>query len=124
MLISEMVGQYRSVRESTGLLLTPEELMECAINAARFYAGYGPLRLLPSTAIEPEAATGLTIGELALIRPLFVLYAEREQASMLEASRAANLDFYGRSVSEISADIQAAEDGMSERSFVHRIITI
>lgn len=124
MLISEMVGQYRSVRESTGLLLTPEELTECALNAARFYAGYGPLRLLPVGSITPDAATGLTIGELALVRPLFVLYAEREQAAMLEASRAANVDFYGRAVSEIAADIQAAEDRMSERAFVHKIITI
>ena len=124
MLISEMVAQFQAVGETTGLLLDAVQLTYCALNAARFYAGFGPLRLLPATATEPDAATDMTAGELALIRPLFVLYVEREQAAMLEASRAANVEFYGRSVGEIAADILATEGSMAERAFVRAIITV
>lgn len=124
MLISEMVAQFQAVGATTGLLLDEAQLTYCALNAARFYDGFGPLRRLPATATEPDAATDMTAGELALIRPLFVLYAEREQAAMLEASRAANVEFYGRSVGEIAADILATEGSMSERAFVRAIITV
>ena len=70
--------------------------------------------------------TVLSMGEWALIRPLFVLYTERENAMRLEASRAMGLEVYGRAVSEISGDIERMEspDGLPSRAFSHVILEV
>lgn len=128
--LRELVDTYRAVRIDTGLLLAPGELDDCALSAARFYAACGPVRSLAGSgadAMLPEhisMATTLTLGEWSLVRPLFVLYVEREQGAMLEASRANGIEFYGRSVAEVAADIKDTEDRMSERAFVRAIVTV
>ncbi len=67
----------------------------------------------------------LTVGEWSIIKGLFVLYAERENAQRLEASRSLGLEVYGRQVSEITQDILAMErEGIPSAGFVHAIITI
>lgn len=72
------------------------------------------------------ADTVLSMGEWALIRPLFVLYTERENAMRLEASRASGLEVYGRAVSEIASDIAFMEspDGLPSRAFSHAVIEV
>lgn len=128
--LRELVDAYQTTRIDTGLLLAPDQLDDCALSAARFYAAHGPVRALVAAgtdAVLPEhisMATVLTLGEWSLVRPLFVLYAEREQGAMLEASRASGIEFYGRSVAEIAADIKDTEDRMSERAFVRAIVTV
>ena len=128
--LRELVDTYQATRTDTGLLLAPDQLDECALSAARFYAAHGPVRALASAgadAVLPEQismTTVLTLGEWSLVRPLFVLYVEREQGAMLEASRASGIEFYGRSVAEVAADIKDAEDRMSERAFVRAIVTV
>jgi hypothetical protein len=54
--------------------------------------------------------TEVSVGEWAVIRPLFFLYVERENAQRLEGSRALGLEVYGRSVSEIAGDIKEMEN--------------
>lgn len=128
--LRELVDTYQAARADTGLLLAPGQLDECALSAARFYAAHGPVRALADAgadAVLPghiSMDTVLTLGEWSLVRPLFVLYVEREQGAMLEASRAGGIEFYGRSVAEVAADIKDTEDRMSERAFVRSIITI
>lgn len=53
--------------------------------------------------------TDLSSGEWAVIKPLFTLYVERENAMRLEASRVLGVDVYGRSVAEVAADIKEME---------------
>lgn len=66
----------------------------------------------------------LTLSELALIRPLFLLYCERENATHLEASRALGVDVYGRSVAEVTTDIKEYEENLPHRSFVEPAIMV
>lgn len=70
--------------------------------------------------------TVLSVGEWSLIRPLFVLYTERENAMRLEASRASGLEVYGRTVSEIAGDIDRMEspEGLPSKAFSYAIIEV
>lgn len=70
-------------------------------------------------------STELTVGEWSLIRPLFVLYVERENAMLLEASRAAGLEVFGRSVSEVAQDITMMEnETLPSRAFSHALTEV
>lgn len=72
-----------------------------------------------------DADTELTVGEWAIIRPLFALYVERENAMRLEASRALGLEVYGRMASEVTQDILSMErDVIPAAGFCHAIISI
>lgn len=69
--------------------------------------------------------TELSTGEWAVICPLFALYAERENAQRLEASRGLGVDVYGRSVSEVSQEITAMEtEIVPQKAFVHTLIEV
>lgn len=81
---------------------------------------------LPVKALDfIDENTDVTVGEWAVIRPLFVLYAERENAERIEASRAAGIEPYGRSVSEVSQDIAMMEnETLPNKAFSHAIIEV
>ena len=66
----------------------------------------------------------LTASELAIIRPLFDLYNESENAQSLEASRALGLDVYGRSTGEIAQDLREREQMMADLCFVELVVSI
>lgn len=68
--------------------------------------------------------TELTAGEWALIRPLFLLYCEREQALVLESSRVMGVEVFGRQSSEIGPDILQAETELRRAAFFQPVITI
>jgi hypothetical protein len=72
-----------------------------------------------------SADTDLTMGEWAIIKPLFSLYVERECATRLEASRGLGVDVFGRSVSEISQDITVMEtETIPAKTMVHAVIEV
>lgn len=68
--------------------------------------------------------TTVSVGEWSIIRPLFALYIERENAVRLEASRALGLEVYGRTVSEVAADISREEEGLAAKAFSHAVIEV
>ncbi|MDF0506607.1 hypothetical protein POK33_38295 [Burkholderia cenocepacia] len=71
-----------------------------------------PAPSLPDPMPEPGSLsleTAITDSEWAIIRPLFMLYVERENARALEASRGLGVDPYGRSVDQIEGDIRQYE---------------
>ena len=165
MTLDELVTEYAATRAPGWVVLHPAEMLQCGIEATRYYAGYGDIKslsgsdplpgaagsatpivypqpapvdftfptpetpyVLPSTdsgttSTDPVIAdalpikdlglitkdTVLSVGEWTVIRPLFWLYVERENAQRLEASRALGLEVYGRSVSEIAGDISVME---------------
>lgn len=84
------------------------------------------LPALPVTDIEMiDEGTDLTVGEWAIIKPLFVLYIDKENAMLLEATRGMGADPYGRSVSEIAQEISVMEtDTLPAKAFQHAIITV
>lgn len=154
MTIDELVREYLSMRAPGWVVLSDEESLLCGLEAVRFYAAYGTIAsvdlhdtlqeapgaggTLPAPPDEVvvldalpiknlsliDLTTELTVGEWALIRRLFTLYLERENAMRLEASRAMGLEFYGRQASEISQDITTEERELPARTFVHVLIEV
>lgn len=74
---------------------------------------------------ELTAQTDVSRSEWSVIKPLFLLYVERENARALEASRNLGVDVYGRQVGEIQTDIERAEnETMPRMAFFQPIETI
>lgn len=80
--------------------------------------------IAPAMLADIDASTELTAGEWALIRPLFLLYCEREQALVLESGRVLGVDVFGRQSSEIGPDITQAENELRRGAFFQPVITI
>lgn len=153
--LGELAGTHAAVRP--GLTLDESALAQCAVDAARFYAGYGDIRSLSKANLDLQSAPGadedlppppdtppivtdalpirdselidpsteVTTGEWAIIGPLFRLYVERENAMLLEATRGLGADPYGRSVSEVSAEITMMENEiLPQKAFVHTAIEV
>ena len=133
--ITQWVDKFDAERPVGNMLETPIVLAQ-AIAAANFYAGHGALSEhldipLADPAPDPPAQypeitpnTNITVSEWALIRPLFLLYVERENALYLEASRGLGIDPYGRSSSEIAGEIQQLELEIPHKAFQRDVITI
>lgn len=149
MTLSELVSEFASVRRPGWLVMADPELDQFGIEAARYYAAYGDIKSLSGSDVLPGAGdtpagsdpvvapslpvkklelisgdVELTVGEWALIRPLFLLYVERENALRLEASRANGLEVFGRSVSEVSADIEREHEAIQGKAFVYAVESI
>lgn len=134
--LTALATEYMESRASTGLVLDETESLQCLLEAVRYYAGYGTIasvsartaadELAPVTDLAKiEATTVLSVGEWGIVRPLFVLYVERENATRLEASRMMGVDVYGRSVAEIAGDIKMMEDEtIPQRCGTHFLIEV
>lgn len=125
MLLSELSAEYLALRGASGLVLIEEEVLDCAVQAARQYAAYGDITsAADGDAVEIVPSTDITLGELALIRPLFELYCERENAMRISTASAGGIETFGRSVAEIEGDISAYITALPERCYDAEIFTI
>jgi hypothetical protein len=124
--LSALASQFATQERPAGNLLDEETVLAQAMAAARFYAGYAVILARENADPVPAISGGLEIteSEWALIRPLFLLYIERETALQLEASRGMGVDPFGRSASEIAGDIAQAETEMPHRAFFQPILTV
>ncbi len=69
--------------------------------------------------------TEISMGEWAIIKPLFLLYVERDNATRLEASRGLGVDVFGRSVSEVAQEIERMEnETIPTKCFRHVVIEV
>ena len=111
-------------------LLGAEQVEALAVAALRFFAGYAQIEAdygteeakLPPP-IGYDLDTCISLSEWALIKPLFMLYVEREAAIQLEASRGMGIDVFGRSVSEIEQDILNYESSLPLQAFTQPILS-
>ncbi len=79
----------------------------------------------PATSPAPLGPdTDLTDSEWAVVKPLFLLYIERENARALEASRGLGVDPYGRSNDVVEADIRQYEADLPRLAFAQEAETI
>lgn len=101
-------------------------------------AGYG--YPLPGYPLSPQIVAGSPIApvdwiggdtlisqsEWSVIRPLFILYIERENAMLLESTHMFGAEVYGRSSSEINNDIQQMETDpmIAHRMFCQPVISV
>lgn len=124
--LADLAQTFATQERPAGNLLDDETVLAQAVAATRFYAGFAALRAHEGAAPVPDidGDTNITTSEWALIRPLFMLYAERETALQLEASRGMGIDPFGRSASEIAAEVAQAEADMPHRAFYQPIITV
>lgn len=125
--ITDLAHNFITDERPVGMVIDEDQVVHQLVAAVRFYAGYAQLKAFdeyaaPLEKITPE--TDITSSEWAMIRPLFLLYAERENALQLEASRGMGVDVYGRSVSEISSEITQLEADMPYKAFIIPIETV
>lgn len=135
MLLSEIVD---GVMDSppVGLMLDRTFIERSLKKAVRFYCGWQKLAAADVAAdlihdpITADNGIGagqdfdLTPSEYAIIRPLFDLYVEHENAMMLEASRGMGVDVFGRTVDVIQQDINQRELEMQKLAFMEPVETI
>lgn len=146
--LSTLATEFYNLSRPIGLVIDLEQVQQLCADAARFYAAYGSLKSkldaegyesgrVPQTFADIGAPgvvgsgsttvgsnTEVTVGEWAVIRPLFILYVERENAIALEATRSSGADPYGRSVSEVTSDITLAEETAKTNAFFFGIFTV
>lgn len=117
--IGALVDEFIALREAGGLFLGRQQVVGCAIEATRLFAGWAEL-------VDPAAAdldgivetVDVTASEWAIIKPLFLLYVERETATVVENSRSMGIELPGRSSSEVSNQIQQYEAELPQLAFV------
>lgn len=125
--LADLAQSFAEDERPAGNLLDDDSVLAQAVAATRFYAGFAALR--DHEGKEPTGQlingdTDITMSEWALVRPLFLLYMERETALQLEASRGMGADPFGRSSSEIAIEITQLESEMPRKAFYQPIITI
>jgi len=136
--ISELADRFENKERPAGNILDTLDILSQAIAATNFYAGYAalsahlaipiadPAPVTPAPYPEITGETELSVSEWTLIRPLFLLYVERENAIQLEASRGMGIDPFGRPSSEIAADIALMESSaeLPHRASFREVITV
>ncbi|WP_395601211.1 hypothetical protein AB4P95_29805 (plasmid) [Pseudomonas sp. A1437] len=134
MKISQLVDQYLA-ELPIGCVLTEEQIARHLRDAVRQYCGYARLTsaqsldTVHSDLYTPEDVPApvdvdLTHSELAIIRPLWLLYIEHENAMALEASRSQGADPYGRSTPEVKQSILDYERSLPQLTFVFEVRSI
>jgi hypothetical protein len=116
--IAGLAAAFVAERTPIGIFLEPSEVEAQAIAAARIFAGWAELQ--DATATTTQAIVGttdLTTGEWSIIKPLFMLYVERETALVNEASRMQGVEPIGRASSEVGAEITAYEQVMPQLAY-------
>lgn len=133
--LTDIVAAYTD-NQPAGIVLDEASISRLLKKAVRFYCGYATIRSVELDEGEihtPIDATdditggqdyNLNPSEYAIIRPLFDLYVEAENAMNLEASRGMGVDVFGRQVSEIQQDIRQYEIELPRIAFVEPVITI
>jgi hypothetical protein len=136
MKLTDWVDRFTLKERPIGNTVSPEIILDQAIAATNFYSGYGALAehlAIPIDDPAPEppdpypditGETDLTVSEWAIIRPLFLLYVERETGMYLEASRGLGIETFVRSPSEIASEITQMEMEMPHKAFSRAIETI
>lgn len=118
--LGALAAEYEQRRSMAGLFIGYEQVLQCAIMATRFYAGWATLEDPASqgSVFSITADTTVSRDEWAIIAPLFHLYCDREHAVVVESSATAGLQPVGRSSSEVSSDIQLAENELPQKAYV------
>jgi hypothetical protein len=130
--IFDLVTDFMTNQRPVGNLLDADIVTAQCLAATLYYAGYSDLaewRNLPVTdpiTAYPDIAetTVLNESEWAIIKPLFMLYLERENALYLESSRGMGVEQFGRTSSEVIGDINNYELEMPHKAFCYEIETV
>lgn len=119
--LSSLVGRFLDQERGVANILAPDSVTAQAVAAVSYYAGYSPL-----TAGDADigVSTDITVSEWAEIRPLFLLYVERETALHMEATAMLGASGLGRSSSEVAGDISQYEADYPRKVFFFEAFTV
>lgn len=128
MKISVLASQYMAVLP-IGCVLDDEQVLRSLRDATRQYCGCAALasgeKVDANALADGEGQdVDLSHGELSLIRPLWMLYLERENSMALEASRTQGAELYGRSVAETQVSIEMYEQRLPALAFTSDFVTV
>lgn len=135
MLLSEIVEGFME-NLPAGIVVSEETIQRSLKKAVRFYCGYATIRSVGLAADDVHTAIDasdsisgaqdfdLSPSEYAIIRPLFELYVEGENATHLEASRGLGVDVFGRTVSEIAQETLQRESDLPKMAFMEPPVSI
>ena len=76
----------------------------------------------PPTYPAIDGTTDITVSEWAVIKPLFMLYVERENALPQEASRQLGIEVYGRTMDQVQPDIDKYEENLPKLAFSRQVL--
>lgn len=118
----DLARAFAGTERPAGNLLAEDAVVAQAVAATRMYAGYAKLATPPNA--DVDGFTLVSLSEWAVIRPLFLLYVERENALQLEASRGMGVDVFGRDSASVAADILTIEAELPGKAFYRPIVTV
>ncbi|MGO2878508.1 MAG: hypothetical protein ACTIDT_00990 [Halomonas sp.] len=121
--LSTLVQRFADNERGAANILPIESVTAQAVAAVSFYAGFAELTHLAEDA-DIDGSLEITLSEWAEIRPLFILYVERETALQMEATRGMGADVFGRSSSEVGGEIMQMEADLPRRVFFLPIVTV
>lgn len=129
MKIRELSAQYMA-ELPIGCVLTGEQIERSLRDAVRQYCGHADLA--SGESVSASALVGndqaqdvdVSMSELSIIRPLWLLYLEKENSMALEASRAQGAELFGRAVTEVQMSIQDYEMRLPQLCFCEDWVTI
>ncbi|MGL5948127.1 MAG: hypothetical protein ACRCYV_03575 [Aeromonas sp.] len=121
--LSALVVRFMEHERGAANILPSAAVEAQALAAAHFHAAFAGLAALPE-GDEVHADTPISVSEWGQIRPLFMLYVERETALQLEATRGMGADPFGRSSSEVGAEISALEADYPRRVFCIPVLSV
>ena len=123
--LGEIVSQFLAEERSVAVLLAESQVHALAVAAVSFYCGYNDLASCPDTELSDITATAkITISEWAVIKPLFLLYVERETALQTEATGMQGVNGYGRNSSEVNSEISNLEREFPQKASCFGAITV
>lgn len=123
--INQIVNQFLAEERNVAVLLSESQVQALAIAAVGFYCGYSSLDSIPNTRlVDIKPDTEITISEWVLIKPVFLLYVERETALQTEATGMQGVTGFGRNSSEVNSDISRLEETFGDRASCRGVITI
>lgn len=124
MTLEALASRFANDERGAANILPAESVLALAVAAVSYYAGFAELEH-GGDGQSIDGTLEITMSEWAEIRPLFVLYVERENALQLEATGILSAGGgFGRSSSEITSDITQLEADLPRRVFFHPIMTV
>lgn len=129
--LSDHIDRFQTDERTVGnSMLEPAEIAAQAIAAALHYSAYGPLAMGVANPATITLGTEVDNSAWSVIRPLFLLYVEREESRITTASRIMGEELaYGRELSEIAQDIDRMESpesvgGVPAKAFYEPIVSV
>lgn len=122
--LATLVERFLNQERGVANILPADHVTAQAVAAVSYYAGFTSLEHPPLEGAEIDPSIDISVSEWAEIRPLFMLYVERESALQLEATRSMGAEVFGRSASEVGMEISQLEADFPRRVFCFPVFTV